>query len=116
MMYFPGTGSQGINGALYSSSFFATQYTSFDKFEIVGTAKAGSLQKANNKVFLVTQSLLGDKTLSPYTSIEKLIPNTSKNSLNIEVAFSPADQIDDDITSQLGTFDIDEYIGDPAYM
>jgi hypothetical protein len=116
MIFFPGSGSEGINGALYSSSFFATQYTNFDKFEILGTAKAGSLQKANNKVFLVTQSILGATTLSPYTSIEKLIPNTSKNSLNIEVAFSPSDQIDDDLTAQLGTFDIDEYIGDPAYL
>ena len=34
----------------------------------------------------------------------------------LEVAFSPSNQINDDINAQLGYFNLGEYIGDPSFV
>jgi len=102
-----------INVGVYTSSFFNTNYTSFDSYELVTTPRTGPSQKVNYKVFTPTQTQIAGNVLSPYISIEKVDETVSPNSNNLEVAFSPADQIDDDIAAQLGLFNIDDYIGDP---
>lgn len=103
-----------VNGAAYTSSNFATNYVAYDSYELVTTPQSGPTQKVNTKVTTPTQYTITGSTLSPYVSIEKLDPSRTANSSNIEVAFSPADQIDDDIAQQFGTFNIDQYIGSPA--
>jgi len=63
-----------------------------------------------------TQS--GD-TLSQYRSIEQFPLSTNSESPDVnalEVAFSPQNEIDDDIISSLGYFNIGEYIGDPRQI
>ena len=105
-----------VNGALYGSSFYAANYHTYNRYEMLSSPRSGRYQKVNNKVFVPgTVEAHGD-TLSPYVSIQKLDVSQTRNSLDLEVAFSPADQIDDDITLQMGNFDMDEYIGDPASM
>jgi hypothetical protein len=47
-----------------------------------------------------------------YPSLNSEIPNVNL----LEIAFSPQNEIDDDIISSLGYFNIGEYIGDPRYV
>jgi len=55
-------------------------------------------------------------TLSPFRSLEQVIPSTSSVSQgvsSVEIAFSPQNEVDNHIISTSGYFDIGEYIGDP---
>jgi hypothetical protein len=54
--------------------------------------------------------------LSPFRSIQQqsvLSGSYTKNINYVEIAFSPQNEINDDINEQLGYFNIGEYIGDP---
>jgi len=62
----------------------------------------------------VTGSLtLSSSLLSPYTTIQYYEKNHRVNSTNIEVGFSPADVINNNISSQ-GFFSINQLIGKPS--
>jgi hypothetical protein len=68
----------------------------------------------NNKVVGYTSSaLISSSLLSPYTTLQYYDTNKRRNSTNIEVGFSIADILDRNITSSLGTFNIDQLIGNP---
>jgi hypothetical protein len=57
-----------------------------------------------------------NQTLSPFRSIQQqsvLSGSYTKNINYVEIAFSPQNEINDDINAQLGYFNIGEYIGDP---
>jgi len=57
--------------------------------------------------------------LSPYISIQQSNPISSSYSKNVdyvEVGFSPQNEINEDINSSLGYFNIGEYIGDPRQV
>jgi hypothetical protein len=57
--------------------------------------------------------------LSPYISIQQSSPLTSSYTTNVdyvEVGFSPQNEINEDINSTLGYFNIGEYIGDPRQV
>ena len=56
---------------------------------------------------------LGTTLLSPYTSIQYYENSSRLNNTNIEVGFSPADIINNNITGSLGYFNIDQLIGNP---
>jgi len=61
-------------------------------------------------------SLPPGNVLSPYISIQQksLEEETFTKDVNyVEAAFSPQDEINDDIIAQLGNFNIGNYIGDP---
>ena len=53
-----------------------------------------------------------------YRSIQQdSFPSGSNPSINyLEVAFSPQNQINDDIIAQIGDFNLGEYIGDPRQV
>ena len=59
-------------------------------------------------------------TLSPYRSIQQNYPQSSSaytRDVNyVEVAFSPQNEINDDINASLGYFNIGDYIGDPRLL
>ena len=58
-------------------------------------------------------------TLSSLVSIQQDKPISSSYTENVnylEVAFSPQNEINDDITSQLGWFNLGDYIGDPRFI
>jgi hypothetical protein len=57
--------------------------------------------------------------LSPFRSIQQtsdISGSFSENVNYLEVAFSPQDQINDDIIAQLGNFNLGDYIGDPRQI
>ena len=78
----------------------------------------GIKHRITDKVRIETTRIPSGSTLSPYRSVQQeSFPSGSNPSINyLEVAFSPQNQIDDDITGQLGNFNIGNYIGDPRQI
>ena len=71
-----------------------------------------------DKILVVSSSLSDGDVLSPYRSIQQaqnLLPR-DPDARYVEVAMSPQDQINEDIISQIGYFNIGEYIGDVREM
>lgn len=95
--YFPTSGSK--------------TFVSEQRYNLIATPSTGLDQKVSNKVNIVDQDYLQENLLSRDTSIQIYNDEISPNSDNIEVGFSPSDLIDEDITNQLGYFNIDDYIG-----
>ena len=70
----------------------------------------------SNKIQVVDMNLPSGSTLSQYRSIQQQPPGGSTYTENLaytEVAFSPQNEINDDIMDQLGFFNMGEFIGDP---
>ena len=60
-----------------------------------------------------------NKVLSTFDSVQQDYPISQSYTRDVnyvEVAFSPQNEINDDITSQIGFFNIGEYIGDPRLV
>jgi hypothetical protein len=60
-----------------------------------------------------------NKTLSPFISIQQNYPISESytNDINyVEVALSPQNEINEDINSQIGYFNMGDYIGDPRLI
>ena len=80
---------------------------------------AGVKNAVSEKIKIVSSSYPSGNTLSPYISIQQTsysVENFTKDVDYVEVAFSPQDEINDDIISQLGSFNIGDYIGDPRQV
>lgn len=70
----------------------------------------------SNKIQVSTPILPSGDTLSRYRSIQQQLPisaSYTKNLAYTEVAFSPQNEINDDIMESMGFFNMGEYIGDP---
>jgi len=65
---------------------------------------------STNTLEISSSTLNPDVTLQYYNNTKRL------NSRNLEFGFSPADDINNTISSSLGYFNIDQYIGNPAYQ
>ena len=77
---------------------------------------AGIKNIVSNKIQVVDMNLPSGSTLSQYRSIQQQPPGGSTYTENLaytEVAFSPQNEINDDIMDQLGFFNMGDYIGDP---
>ena len=72
------------------------------------------ITEIDEKVRITIPNLVQGNMLTPFISIQKPeeYPYTPDLSI-VEVAISPQDSINEDIISQLGSFNIDDYIGDP---
>lgn len=80
-----------------------------DKIQIKNNILADNPSGSNSEI----------NTLSPLRSIQQdldISGSFTENVNYLEVAFSPQDQINDDIISQLGNFNLGEYIGDPRQI
>jgi hypothetical protein len=78
---------------------------------------AGIKNTISDKIKLSSNNLPSGSTLSPYRRLEQNLDSNSKYTTDVnylEVAFSPQNEINDDIMSQLGFFNIGDYIGDPS--
>jgi len=74
----------------------------------------GVFEINNNKAYIVTSSAeLSGSLLSPYTTLQQYTSDRRLDTSKIEVGFSPANTINANITSSLGYFNIDQYIGNP---
>ena len=71
-----------------------------------------------DKILVVSSSLSDGDVLSPYRSIQQTQNLTPRDpdARYVEVALSPQNQINEDIISQIGYFNIGEYIGDVREM
>jgi hypothetical protein len=90
---------------------------------------AGIKNRVSNKIRQQTEilpysgsdeiNLPTNQVLSPFISIQQSVSVSGSYTPNIdyvEVAFSPQNEINNDIASQLGYFNIGEYIGDPRLV
>jgi hypothetical protein len=80
--------------------------------------KDGIFSINNDKISIITGSLsasLSSSLLSPETTIQYYTTNNRINIPDVEVGFSPANSINAFVTSSLGYFNIDQYIGNPSY-
>jgi hypothetical protein len=77
---------------------------------------AGIKNAVSNKIKPISSSLPSGDTLSRYITIEQNTEaeNNYTNNVNYaEIAFSPQNEINEDIMDQLGFFNMGEFIGDP---
>jgi hypothetical protein len=70
----------------------------------------------NDKIQIVTPLELSSSVLNPNVTLQYYQNNTRKNSRELEVGFSPADELNQTITGSLGFFSIDNLIGNPTYQ
>jgi hypothetical protein len=114
----PSVSSSVATGSTY---YLSGSYTFIPNYEVIYQDQfhAGIKNAVTEKIRIVSSSLPSGDTLSHYISIQQhtAIDETFTKDINyIEVAFSPQDEINDDIISQLGSFNIGEYIGDPRQV
>ena len=80
---------------------------------------SGIKNSVSEKIRIVDMNLPSGNTLSQYISIQQNSPTNeqfTKDVNYVEAAFSPQDEVNDDIISQLGYFNIGSYIGDPRQL
>jgi hypothetical protein len=95
----------GINGGIFTPNV-ETVY--------LDQPAAGIKNIVSNKIQVVDMDLPAGNTLSQYRSIQqKGSGSYTENLAYTEVAFSPQNEINDDIMDQLGFFNMGEFIGDP---
>ena len=78
-------------------------------------------------LLLPTQGKITASALSPMISVQQQLKVSQSKNIDsvqsytpnvdyLEVAFSPSNQINDDINAQLGYFNLGDYIGDPRFI
>jgi hypothetical protein len=109
---FPATSTYTINGfTLITSSNIESYF--YDQ------PIAGIKNRVTDKIQIVSSSYPTGSVLSQYCSLEQTYPTLGSETPDInllEVAFSPQNEINNDIISSLGYFNIGEYIGDPRQV
>jgi len=124
------TGSFSTTSSFTSNSNFTTgsgRFTSNVETVYLDQPAAGIKNIVSNKIQILPitlaqgnvtgdQAIVGENMLSPYRSIQQLPPGGNIYTENLaytEIAFSPQNEINDDIMDQLGFFNMGEFIGDP---
>ena len=105
-------------GSVYSLS---SSYSFVPNREIIyfDQFPAGIKNAINDKIQIENNILPSGDVLSSKISIQQFYPiseSYTKDVNYLEVAFSPQNEINDDIISQLGYFNIGDYIGDPRQL
>ena len=88
-----------------------TEYVYYDQPAV------GIKNRISEKIRIEEEVVPTGDTLSPYRSIQQNYPQSESYTRDVnyvEVAFSPQNEINDDINSSMGYFNIGDYIGDPA--
>ena len=116
------TGSWAITNSFINDSTFYydstpeffpnTEYFFFDQ-PIIGIKN-----RVSDKIRVENNSMPSGDVLSPFRSLSQnsnVSQSYTPNNNYLEIAFSPQNEINDDITDQLGYFNIGEFIGDPRF-
>lgn len=124
------TGSKSIHPKVTGSWIPTSSFTTGNNFFISNTSSFVT----NTEYFFLDQPVVGIKNaisdkiriensiiptgsvLSPFRSLAQNLAASQSYTANtnlLEVAFAPQDEINDDIISQIGYFNIGEFIGDP---
>ena len=126
------TGSWATTSSFASNSSFSfnntptftanSQSVFFDQFPAGIKNPISDKIKLQNTLLPYSSSLPNipdNKVLSTFDSIQQDYPISQSYTRDVnyvEVAFSPQNEINDDITSQIGFFNMGEYIGDPRLV
>ena len=115
------TGSWATTSSFASNSNFyfsgPPQYSKNTEHFFLDQPAAGIKNRTTDKIRSENATIPLGNTLSPIRSLAQTVEASASYTDNInylEVAFSPQNQINDDIIGQLGHFNIGNYIGDPA--
>lgn len=120
------TPTQSFSGNIAGT--YLVQYSGLDSSPIIYNENkeyvyqkqpnAGIQIAVSDKIKIGQPNMPIGNVLSAYSSVQQR-PAASQSYTNdvnyVEVAFSPQDEINDDIIDQLGYFNIGEYIGDPRF-
>ena len=116
------TGSWTITQSFASNSNFTFSanptFTPGTEYIFLDQPAVGIKNRINDKVRIGDQIIPEGNTLSLYRSIQQQPPLSQSYTPDInllEVAFSPQNEINDDIIETIGYFNIGNYIGDPRY-
>jgi hypothetical protein len=113
-----------------STAIFSGSYSFIPNYEVSyydqvpsGIKNAVSQKIQNKNIVLpftssnpIYTNVPDNRVLSPFISIQQTVPASSSYTANVdylEVAFSPQNEINEDINNQIGYFNIGELIGDP---
>ena len=114
------TGSWATTSSFNSDSIFYVSGSFIQNTESIylNQVPGGIKNRISDKIRIDQEVLPTGSTLSPYRSIQQeTYPSGSSPSINyLEVAFSPTDQVNDDIIAQIGAFNLGDYIGDPRQI
>ena len=120
------TGSWAITSSFASNSNFTIQsgaggdnvlYSSNTEIFFLDQPAVGIKNRTTDKIRSENDTLASGSVLSSIKSLSQNIEASASYTDNVnylEVAFSPQNQINDDIIGQMGHFNIGDYIGDPA--
>ena len=116
----PPTGSFGWSAPL-SFYFLSGSFSFTPNTEIIyqDQFSSGLKNAVTEKIKIADTIYPSGDTLSKYISIQQtsyISESFTKDINYVEAAFSPQDEINDDIISQLGSFNIGNYIGDPRQV
>lgn len=89
------------------------KYIENNELYFINNPNIGNLTEDNIKVTISEPNIIPGNTLSINTSIVRKNKN-NKNVSKLELGISPQNSLNDDIISQLGAFNIDDYMGDPS--
>ena len=103
------------------SNFYITPSASFinnRELALLNHPNVGITTRVNDKIYIANNVIPSGSTLSPIRSIAQspYISGSEPNASSLEVAFSPTDQVNDDIIAQIGNFNIGDYIGNPLQV
>jgi len=118
------TSSFASNSNFYlSSSNFITNKEIINENQLISGIKDRVTDKIQIRPNILAANTSGSNAdiniLSPFRSIQQnsdVSGSFTENVNYLEVAFSPQDQINDDIIAQLGNFNLGDYIGDPRQI
>jgi len=118
------TSSFASNSNFYlSSSYFVTNTEIINENQLISGIKDRVTDKIQVRPNILAANTSASNTdinvLSPLRSIQQVsdVSGSFSEDVNyLEVAFSPQDQINDDIIAQLGNFNLGDYIGDPRQI
>jgi len=103
------------------SEFYISSASFKDNKELtyLNQVPVGIKNRITDKITLENNIIPSGDTLSPIESIEQTsytTQNYTPNTNYLEVGFSPSNQVDTDIISQIGNFNLGDYIGDPRQV
>ena len=97
----------------YISGTLSQSFEPFTEQYYYNSPNTGILERVTNKI-RIPNTTIPESVLSPIARLEEVSDADLTQDIHLmEVAFSPQNEINDDIISQLGFFNIDDYIGDP---
>jgi hypothetical protein len=116
------TGSFITNSFTSNSNYFIGSNLTFipqTEFIYYDQPAVGVRNRISQKIRIEDNLLPTGDVLTPYRTIQQRYPQSESYTRDVnyvEVAFSPQNEINDDINSSMGYFNIGEYIGDPRQV